>query len=144
MKPRRFWLCADDYGISPAVNRAIRDLIGRRRVNATSVMVGAPSFDAGEARSLAALAAENAGTAALGLHFTTAPSLLGSYRPIAADGRSCRCKCSRAARTRLTAPPLPRKRAPDRGVPPGIGDRDFVDGHQHVHLCRRSATRCSR
>ena len=27
--PRRIWLCADDYGISPGVNRAIRDLIGR-------------------------------------------------------------------------------------------------------------------
>src|SRR6266853_99625 len=26
---RKFWLCADDYGISPAVNRGIRDLIGR-------------------------------------------------------------------------------------------------------------------
>ena len=24
---RRIWLCADDYGISPGVNRAIRDLI---------------------------------------------------------------------------------------------------------------------
>ena len=27
--PRRIWLCADDYGMSPGVNRAIRDLIGR-------------------------------------------------------------------------------------------------------------------
>ena len=26
--PRRIWLCADDYGLSPGVNRAIRDLIG--------------------------------------------------------------------------------------------------------------------
>ena len=25
--PRRIWLCADDYGISPGVNRAIRDLV---------------------------------------------------------------------------------------------------------------------
>ena len=37
-------LCADDYGISPAVSAAIRDLIARRRINATSVMVVAPSF----------------------------------------------------------------------------------------------------
>ncbi len=29
--PRRIWLCADDYGLSPGVNRAIRDLIGRGR-----------------------------------------------------------------------------------------------------------------
>lgn len=33
--PRRIWLCADDYGISPGVNRAIRDLIERGRLNAT-------------------------------------------------------------------------------------------------------------
>ena len=26
---RHIWLCADDYGISPGVNRAIRDLIKR-------------------------------------------------------------------------------------------------------------------
>ena len=26
---RRIWLCADDYGISPSVNAAIRNLIAR-------------------------------------------------------------------------------------------------------------------
>ena len=39
---RRIWLCADDFGISPAVNTAIRDLVVRRRLNATSAMVVAP------------------------------------------------------------------------------------------------------
>ena len=42
---RRIILCADDYGISPAVSAAIRDLIMRGRLNATSVMVAAPSFN---------------------------------------------------------------------------------------------------
>ena len=42
--PRRIWLCADDYGLSPGVNRAIRDLIERDRLNATSVMVVGPSI----------------------------------------------------------------------------------------------------
>ena len=41
---RIIWLCADDYGISPAVNAAIRDLIARGRLNATSVMVVAPQL----------------------------------------------------------------------------------------------------
>jgi hypothetical protein len=41
---RHIWLCADDYRISPAVNVAIRDLVVRGRINATSVMVVAPSF----------------------------------------------------------------------------------------------------
>ena len=50
--PLHIWLCADDYGISPAVSAAIRDLIARRRLNATSVMVGAPSFSPAEADAL--------------------------------------------------------------------------------------------
>jgi predicted glycoside hydrolase/deacetylase ChbG (UPF0249 family) len=33
------WLCADDYGISPGVNIAIRDLVVRGRINATSALV---------------------------------------------------------------------------------------------------------
>ena len=37
--PRRIWLCADDYGLAEGVNRAIRDLIARGRLNATSVMM---------------------------------------------------------------------------------------------------------
>src|SRR5262249_48336391 len=70
---RRIWLCADDYGISPSVNAAIRDLVMRGRLNATSVMVIAPSFTRSEARSLDFL---NAGQRRLpvGLHLTlTAP-----------------------------------------------------------------------
>ena len=43
-QPRQIWLCADDYGISPAVSAAIRELIARRRLNAVSVMVVTPSF----------------------------------------------------------------------------------------------------
>jgi len=141
MKPRRFWLCADDYGISPAVNRAIRDLIGRRRINATSVMVGAPSFDAGEARALDAVATENAGTrAALGLHLAlTAPFRpLGPYRPIAADGAflSLRQMLARGLLRALdgAAAAAEAERQIEAfqrafGRPP-----DFIDGHQHVHL----------
>src|SRR5713101_15457 len=71
--PRRIWMCADDYGISSGVNRAIRDLIVRGRLNATSVMVAAPSFARPEAVALAIL---NSGAprAAIGLHLTlTAP-----------------------------------------------------------------------
>ncbi len=42
--PRRIWLCADDYGLSPGVNRGIRELIERGRLNATSVMVVGPAI----------------------------------------------------------------------------------------------------
>ena len=57
----RIWLCADDYGISPAVNAAIRDLVVRGRINATSVMVAAPSFHRSEAVSLTSSTPATAG-----------------------------------------------------------------------------------
>src|SRR5215831_705434 len=84
----RFWLCADDYGIAPGVNTAIRDLIMRGRLNATSVMVVAPGFTRAEARSLAIL---NSGAprAAIGLHLTlTAPfrPLTAGFRPLGENG----------------------------------------------------------
>ena len=49
---RRIWLCADDYGLSPGVNRGIRELIERGRLNATSVMVVGPAIGRDEARAL--------------------------------------------------------------------------------------------
>lgn len=136
---RRIWLCADDYGISSSVNAAIRDLIMRRRLNATSVMVVAPSFDRSEAVSLNML---NAGEArvAIGLHLTlTAPfsPLSAGYRPLL-DGAflplqqlllrsSFRLLPRRALEievaTQLKAFVTAFGQAPD-----------FIDGHQHAHL----------
>ncbi len=72
---RQIWLCADDYGISPAVSAAIRELISRRRLNAASVMVVTPSFSGSEATALRDAAGAHA---AIGLHLTlTAP-----FRPL--------------------------------------------------------------
>ncbi len=77
----RIWLCADDYGISPGVNRAIRDLIKRGRLNATSVMVVGPAIGRDEVASLQDVVAErHAGgnRCEVGLHVTlTAP-----FRPL--------------------------------------------------------------
>jgi predicted glycoside hydrolase/deacetylase ChbG (UPF0249 family) len=139
LKSRRIWLCADDYAISPAVNAAIRDLVMRGRINATSVMVVAPSFTRSEARSLSIL---NAGgrRVAIGLHVTlTAP-----FRPLSSDFTPVTDGAF------LTLPEMMRQsflRRLDRGVleaevkaqfaafvsvfgqPP-----DFVDGHRHVQL----------
>jgi predicted glycoside hydrolase/deacetylase ChbG (UPF0249 family) len=78
---RRIILCADDYGISPAVSGAIRDLLARARINATSVMMAAPSMNAAEAAALVAVASG----AAIGLHLTlTAPfePLSRGYAPL--------------------------------------------------------------
>ncbi len=74
---RQIWLCADDYGISRSVNAAIRELILRERINATSVMTAAAHLDADE---VAALDELNSGKtrAALGLHVT----LTGPFKPL--------------------------------------------------------------
>jgi predicted glycoside hydrolase/deacetylase ChbG (UPF0249 family) len=135
----RIWLCADDYGISPSVNAAIRDLAVRGRLNATSVMVVAPSFHRGEALALQALNAK-AQRVAIGLHVTlTAP-----FRPLSEGFRPRRDGAFLPLGTLLLRAGLRslERDALDReitrqvrvfmehlGRPP-----DFIDGHQHVQL----------
>ncbi|HEY2530532.1 MAG TPA: ChbG/HpnK family deacetylase [Xanthobacteraceae bacterium] len=134
---RHIWLCADDYGISPAVNDAIRDLIARRRINATSVMVVAPSCGRDEAKDLLDVAA---GKAAIGLHVTlTAPfrPLSSGFEPLQRDTFPSLTAMLGRAHLRLLKPELLASEiarqfatfAAAFGRPP-----DFVDGHQHVHL----------
>jgi predicted glycoside hydrolase/deacetylase ChbG (UPF0249 family) len=137
---RRLWLCADDYGISPAVSRAIRDLIGRGRLNATSVMVTAPSFSVAEARALAGVAGPDH-RAAIGLHFTlTAPFRPASagYRPVDRDGAFLSLGRTFVMGLRRRLDPAALKAEAESqfaafqavfGRPP-----DFVDGHQHVQV----------
>jgi predicted glycoside hydrolase/deacetylase ChbG (UPF0249 family) len=138
-RPRRIWLCADDYGISPAVNAAIRDLLARRRINATSVMVAAPSLHRKEARALAALI--DAGERlAIGLHLTlTAPfhPLSKDFVPLREDAflsvgnMLVQASLHRLDRNALRTEVLNQVRmfihAFDR-------EPDFIDGHQHVQL----------
>jgi predicted glycoside hydrolase/deacetylase ChbG (UPF0249 family) len=136
---RRVWLVADDYGISPAVNAAIRDLVARGRLNATSVMVVAPSFERSELMPLAAL--NSAATrVAIGLHLTlTAPfrPLSAGFQPVRRGaffplgtlmGRALLGRLDRAALAAEIASQLAAFHAAF-GRPP-----DFVDGHQHVQL----------
>jgi hypothetical protein len=125
---RRISLIADDYGISPAVNAAIRDLAARGRLSGTSVMMPAPSLVAAAPR------------VAIGLHTTLtapfrpltpgfAPTRDGAFLPLAAVmargclGRLDRQKIAAEIAAQLAA------FATAFGRPP-----DFVDGHQHVQL----------
>src|SRR5262249_6384390 len=81
---RRIWLCADDYGISAGVNRAVLDLIGRGRLNATSVMVVTSAIGRDDAARLQEAAARSP-RCAIGLHVTlTAPfrPLTMHFRPL--------------------------------------------------------------
>ena len=134
---RRIILCADDYGISPAVSAAIRDLIARRRINATSVMVVAPSFSNTEADTLREAAA---GHAAIGLHLTLtapfrslssgfAPRRDGAFLPLSAmAGRGLgRMLTPALLETEITAQIAAFRSAFGRAP-------DYIDGHQHIHV----------
>lgn len=137
--PRRIILCADDYGIAPGVNEAIRDLVARGRLNATSVMVVAPSFSRDEASALAAL--NSAGPrVAIGLHLTlTGPlkPLTGQYAPLA-DGAFLPLATTLrlAVQQRLDMAALAAEiQAQFEAFNSTFGAAPaFVDGHQHVHL----------
>ena len=138
MAPRRIWLIADDYGMSPAVSAAIRDLLARGRLSGTSVMVPARGFDTAAVRSLAAR--RDTQPFAIGLHVTLtapfrplssgfAPLREGAFPPLAA-------LMARALTGRLGGAPFAAEIAAQfaafaaaLGRPP-----DFVDGHQHVQL----------
>lgn len=136
---RAIWLCADDYGISPAVSSAIRDLIARERINATSVMVVAPSFHHSEADALNRLLVHGA-RAAIGLHLTlSAPfkPLTDGFTPLA-DGAfpSLSSMLVRALLHQLGRPALYAEIAAQiRMFVHEFGRTpDFIDGHQHVHI----------
>ena len=136
---RRIWLCADDYGLSPGVNRAIRDLIARGRLNATSVMMVGPAIGRDEASALQASAADSP-RCAIGLHATlTAPfrPLTMHFQPLDGGMFLSFPKLLRAGLLRRLDPEIIHAelmvqlaafselfgRAPD-----------FVDGHQHTQL----------
>jgi chitin disaccharide deacetylase len=137
--PRRIWLCADDYGLSPGVNRAIRDLIERGRLNATSVMVVTPAIGRDEVTALQEVVSKSP-RCAIGLHATlTAPfrPLTMHFKPVDGGMFLPFPKLLRAGLLRKLDSEIIRAelmvqlttfkelfgRAPD-----------FVDGHQHAQL----------
>jgi chitin disaccharide deacetylase len=137
--PRRIWLCADDYGLSPGVNRAIRDLIARGRLNATSVMVIGPAIGRDEIDALQAAAAKSP-HCAIGLHATlTAPfhPLTKHFRPLEGGLFPPFPKLLRAGLLRQLDPEIIRAEVSAQlaGFAEKFGRApDFVDGHQHVQL----------
>lgn len=128
---RRIWLCADDYGLAPGVNAAIRDLLERGRLNATSVMTVTPAFTREEVASLQAIRQHQTGIG-IGLHFTlTAPfSPLTGGRDFGGIGRTLQAASLRQFdRKEITA----EARAQLHAFQDAFGvSPDYVDGHQHV------------
>jgi len=136
---RRIWLCADDYGLADGINRAIRELIARGRLNATSVMVVGAAIGRAEVAALQDTAA-NSPRCAIGLHATlTAP-----FRPLTMHFRPLNGGLF------LPFPAMLRSGLLRRLDPGLIEDEllaqlaafkelfgrapDFVDGHQHAQL----------
>ena len=137
--PRRIWLCADDYGLSPGVNRAIRDLIGRGRLNATSAMVVGAAIGRDEVGALQAVAARSP-RCAIGLHATlTAPfrPLTMHFQPIDGGLFLGFAKLLRMGLLRRLDPEIIHAELMVQiatfNEMFGRGP-DFVDGHQHVQL----------
>ncbi|MEH2529527.1 putative glycoside hydrolase/deacetylase ChbG (UPF0249 family) [Bradyrhizobium sp. AZCC 1588] len=137
--PRRIWLCADDYGLAEGVNRAIRDLIGRGRLNATSVMVVGAAIGRTEVAALQEVAAASP-RCAIGLHATlTAPfrPLTMHFRPVDGGLFLPFPKLLRAGLLRrLDSEMIEDELAAQLAVFKDLFGRapDFVDGHQHAQL----------
>jgi chitin disaccharide deacetylase len=116
-------LCADDFGMSAAVDAAILDLAARGRLSATSCMSTARAFGP-DARQLAAL------PVATGLHLnlTEAAGGNGFCQPLPRLIRNCYARridpdlIRSEIACQLDAFESALGRAPD-----------YVDGHQHVH-----------
>jgi predicted glycoside hydrolase/deacetylase ChbG (UPF0249 family) len=136
---RRIWLCADDYGISPGVNRSIRELIERGRLNATSVMVVGPAIGRDEVAALKDIA-RSSPRCAIGLHVTlTAPfrPLTMHFRP--ADGGmflSLPTMLQRGFVRRLDREIIQSEISAQFLAFGELFGRapDFADGHQHTQL----------
>lgn len=136
---RAIRLCADDYGISPGVNRAIRDLIERKRINATSVMVVGPAAGRDEVAALKAATSRHS-NCIRGLHLTlTAPfhPLTLHYRPLDGGLFPPLSKMLRASLSRRLEPEIifDEVTAQIAAFAERFGRApDYVDGHQHVQI----------
>ena len=137
--PRRIWLCADDYGLAEGVNRAIRDLIERGRLNATSVMVVGAAIGRDEVKALQNSVAKSA-RCAIGLHATlTAPfrPLTMHFRPTDGGMFLALPKMLRAGLLRrLDAEMIYGEVLEQLAAFKDLFGRapDYVDGHQHAQL----------
>lgn len=111
-------LCADDFGLSPGVNRAILDLVRQQRLSAVSCMSLFPEF-AQDGVELATHGAQ----VSLGLHLTlTHEKPLSRVMREAYLGRIDRKSMSREIERQIALFSAVIGRAPE-----------FIDGHQHVH-----------
>jgi predicted glycoside hydrolase/deacetylase ChbG (UPF0249 family) len=131
---RPFVMCADDFGLSQAVDAGILALVAAGRLSATGCMPTGPAFaaDADRLRGFA-------DRIDIGLHFALTD--LPPLAPIASLDRDGRPQSLRRVLARALSGGIDHHeitaeigRQVDR-FRAAIGrDPDFVDGHQHVHV----------
>jgi predicted glycoside hydrolase/deacetylase ChbG (UPF0249 family) len=116
---KRVVLCADDYGLSPGVSRAIRELLDKQRLSATSCMVVFPEF-----AQDGPLLRPFLGSADIGLHFS-----LTERRSLASVATRAHLRQMSLASIIAAAEEQVARFTDAIGRLP-----DYLDGHQHVHL----------
>lgn len=126
-------ICADDYGLSPGVGRAIRALLAEGRIAATSAMAVFPDLET-EIDRLRSVAPG----AKLGLHLT-----LTRYLPLGAMPRLAPREklpglgqlAARAYARRIDPEEVEAEieRQRERLATAWGRQPDFIDGHEHVH-----------
>ena len=129
-------LCADDYGLTPSIDRGIRSLAAAWRLSEISCLVNGPGWPAA-ARELVALAPVRQGRVRTGLHFNLSAGKplspeLARLWPRLPDLQSLIVMAHlhrlpvQALRAELKAQMAAFEQA--RGKAP-----NHLDGHQHVH-----------
>lgn len=134
---KRIIVCADDYAISPGVSKAIRELIAKGRLNATSVMTIFPGLEE-EAKALSNT--PSPGPVQIGLHLT----LSGGFAPLVSppmatrDGKlpSMTALLSPLSRFQVSRSAVELEiEAQMKAFERAFGKMpDYVDGHQHCQL----------
>lgn len=131
-----FVLCADDYGLSPAVSAGIREALAARRINATGAMTNLPDWPIA-----APLLAPHLDHAQIGVHLNlTVGAPLAKAPHLAPEGRLP--SLGFYLRQFALAQPVAEEVAAEiarqfDSFEAAMGRApDFVDGHQHVHAFR--------
>jgi predicted glycoside hydrolase/deacetylase ChbG (UPF0249 family) len=123
---RRLAVCADDFGMHPAVNAAVFDLVARGRLSTVACMVDGPAWIEGTAR----WRAERTSTVELGLHLDLTERFAGAGARWNWN-RLVMAGCLRLlARRQLQAEIERQLDAFEHGLQRAP---DFIDGHRHVH-----------
>ncbi|MBA4503641.1 ChbG/HpnK family deacetylase [Marinobacterium marinum] len=120
---RSLVLCADDFGLSDDINRAILELVRQGRLSATSCMSLMPAWTADAAAQLRELETQ----AALGVHFNLTEGEqaipLGKLMQLSLCGRIDTNRVQSSLEQQL-----------DRFEHLAGRTPDFVDGHQHIQM----------